>query len=340
MIAPGLVVPRKRGEEVRQDLVDSGLLRVDLEIRHEDDMLVLPLVEGAGAIPPGWGKVVDREFREVPRKGPARYRDLLPWPDEEKALLPRAFDVVGDIVLIRLPAELDDRKVAVGEALLRFVPGARLVGLDHGVHGSDRRRTVERVAGSGAWTTRHHENGLELDVDVERAYFSPRLAREHARVAEAVGEGERVYDLCCGVGPFSLTIARGGRAGHITAVDANPVAISLLSATLARYPFRDRITALTAPVEQFLPSAPAVENLVMNLPHEGIKYLPSVARTTAPGGRIFYYEVVPRDGLEQRGTTLVKLLSPTAPFELLERRVVHPYSPGADMVAFVLERAR
>ena len=339
MIAPGLRVPRERGEEVRQDLVEAGLLRPDLEIRREDDSLVLPLTGSPAEVPTSWGEVVELEFRENPRKGPLRYRDLLAWPEAEKEALPRAFDVVGDIVLIRIPSELEGRKEAIGEALREFVPGARLVGFDHGVHGADRRRTVERIAGTGPWRTRHRENGVDLEVDVERAYFSPRLAREHARVAEEVRSGDRVYDLCCGVGPFSVTIARLGRAARVTAVDANPEAIDLLRATLARHPFGHRITPVATRLEEFLPDAAPVERVVMNLPHEGIKYLPSVARTTAPGGRLYYYEVVPRSELGRRGNTLVNALSSVGVFEVAAQRVVHPYSPSSDLVMFAFARS-
>ena len=340
MNAPGLLVPRSRGEEVRQNLLEAGRLRSDLVIRHEGDFLVLPLAEDGDPLPDAWGEVVERDFGEVPGKGPVRYRDLLDWPDAEKASLPRSFDVVGDIVLIRLPPEAEPRKQEVGEALLRFVPGARLVGLDRGVQGADRRRQVERIAGTGPWRTRHRENGLELDVDVELAYFSPRLAREHARVAEEVAAGDRVYDLCCGVGPFALAIARRGRASRVTAVDANPEAVALLRATLARYPFGALVEPVRAPVESFLPSAAPVERVVMNLPREGIKYLPSVARTTARGGRLYYYEVVARSELPGRGTTLVTSLSPVGTFTVVDERVVHPYSPSSDLVAFTLERSR
>ena len=339
MIAPGLRVPRNHGEEVRKELADAGLLRTDLEVEQEGEFLVLPTVNDVEGIPSSWGEPVEREFRLHPAKGPSRYRDLLPWPDEEKETLPRSFDVVGDIVLIRLPTALEPKKEEVGEALLQFVPGVRLVGLDHGVHGPARRREVERIAGSGTWRTRHRENGVELDVDVERAYFSPRLAREHARVAEEVESGDRVYDLCCGVGPFAVTIAHLGRAASVTAVDSNPEAIDLLRETLRRYPFGPRVRAVAAPLEAFLPEAVPVERVVLNLPHEGIKYLPSVARTVAPGGRLYYYEVVARTELEGRGVVLVDSLVPPGEFAVVAEHVVHPYSPASDLVAFVIERA-
>jgi len=340
MIAPGLVVPRARGEEVRQVLIDAGFLRPDLEIQEEGETLVLPLAASPSEVPGTWGEVVERDFRESPRKGPSRYRDLLAWDAARKDALPRSFDVVGDVVLIRLPPELLDRRAEVGEALLRFVPGARLVGLDHGVRGPERRRTVERIAGAGPWRTRHRENGLELEVDVERAYFSPRLAREHARFADDVRPGDRVYDLCCGVGPFAVTVARGGRAASITAVDANPEAVELLRTTLGRLSLASRVTPVVARLEEFVPTAPPVERVVMNLPHEGIKYLASVARTVAPGGRLYYYEVVSRTEFARRGTTIVNLLGEVGTFRVADERVVHPYSPASDLVAFVVERSR
>jgi tRNA (guanine37-N1)-methyltransferase len=340
MTVRGLKVSRVRGEEVRRDLLDSGFLRTDLEILREGDSLILPLSEGPESVPPSGGEVVEREFLSVPAKGPTRYRDLLDWDEEEKEALPRSFDVIGDIVLLRLPESLLPRKQEVGEALLRFVPGSRLVGLDHGVHGPERRRSVERIAGSGPWRTRHAENGVELEVDVERAYFSPRLAREHARVAEDVRDGDRVYDLCCGVGPFSVTIAHLGRASRTTAVDANPDAIALLGATLVRRRYGGRVVPVLARLEEFLPEAPPVERVVLNLPHEGIKYLISVARTVATQGRLYYYEVVNRSELPKRGNALVSMLAPEGKFSLLAARVVHPYSPASDLAGFVLERSR
>lgn len=337
MIALGLRVPRSEGETARRWLMDRKLLRTDLEILKEGGSLVLP-VRSRSEEPPPTGEYVEREFRTVASAAPTDYRDRLTWPSNEKALLPRSFDVIGDIVLIRLPAELEPRKAEIGEALLGFVPSARLVGQDLGVHGPERLRRVERLAGSGSWRTRHRENGLEFEVDVERAYFSPRLAREHERVAAEVKDGERVFDLCCGVGPFALTIARAGRARHVTAVDSNPDAIALLKATLARCWFSGTVEPVLASLETFLPGAAAVERVVINLPHEGIKYLPSVARVVAPGGNLHYYEVTPRAEFDDRAGTIMRSLG-TGGWTAVGHHVVHPYAPTSDVVAYHFARA-
>lgn len=339
MIAPGLRVPRERGEEVRRALREAGALRTDLEISREAGALVFPLVEGA-PVPDGVGTPAPFEFRAFGPVGPSDYRDRLAWTRDARAALPRSFDVVGDIVLVRLAEEVRPRRAEVGEALLGFVPGARIVGLDHGVHGAERRRSVERIAGSGGWRTRHRENGVEIEVDVERAYFSPRLAREHQRVASEVAEGDRVYDFCCGVGPFALTIARDGRARQLTAVDANPAAIELLRASLVRARNARLVAPVEASLEAYLPNAEPREKVILNLPLEGIKYLPSVARTVAPRGRLYYYEVTPRTDLERRTEAVVESLGPKGAWTRADRHVVHPYSPSSDLVAFVLERGR
>jgi len=337
MRGPGLRTLRSHGEELRRRLAEHGLLRTDLEILKEGEYLVLP-VSRTELPGPVEAELVEREFAVVSRPGPSDYRDVLADSAEAKALLPRSFDVVGDIVLVRLPDKLENRKEEIGAALLSFVPSARIVGRDLGVHGPERRRRVERIAGTGGWRTRHRENGLEFEVDVERAYFSPRLAREHERVAATVTPGERVYDLCCGVGPFAVTIGRDGRASQVTAVDSNPVAIELLRGTLARYEFGARVAPVLASLETFLPVAGVVDRVILNLPHEGIKYLPSVMRTVTPRGRLHYYEVTPRVEFERRAEAIVGSLG-SRDWKVVEQHVVHPYSPTADLVAFTLGRS-
>jgi tRNA (guanine37-N1)-methyltransferase len=334
-----LLVPLSRGEATRRSLQAAGLLRPDLKIRKEGDLLAFPIVDEV-EVPDALGEVTEREFSRSAVAGPSDYRDLLPGARELRDALPRSFDVVGDVVLIRIPEELDARAGEIGQALLRFVPGARVIGRDRGVHGPERRRRLERIAGAGGWRTRHRENGVEIEVDLERAYFSPRLAREHALVAGAVADGDRVYDLCCGVGPFTVTIARDGRARSVSAVDSNPDAIALLRATLHRIPHADRVEPLVTTVEAFAAGAAPAERVILNLPREGIKYLPSVARTVATRGRLYYYEVTPRTQQERRGEDVIRALGRPEEWELVGQHSVHPYSPVSDLIAFTVERTR
>ncbi|HLY76778.1 MAG TPA: methyltransferase domain-containing protein, partial [Thermoplasmata archaeon] len=326
-----VIAPPIRAESVRRRLRSRGLLRKDLRAARSKNEVAFP-VYSLPEPPLEHTRVEERDLPSEPRPVQS-YRELLHLPPELQALLPRAFDVVGDVVLVRLPPELQPHAAQIGEALLRFVPGTRKVGWDQGVHGEARLRRLTPLAGTGPWRTEHRENGIGFLVDPEVAYFSPRLAREHVRVASQVTAHETVFDLCCGIGPFAVTIARRGVARTILAVDSNPAAIALLRENAARLAVAARIDARNEPLERFLPTAGAADRIILNLPHEGIKYLPRVSAAVAPGGTLHYYEVTARADRSMRGTLLVNQLDP-ARWSCVEERRVHPYSPQADLVAY------
>jgi tRNA (guanine37-N1)-methyltransferase len=337
MKALGWSVPSGDAERTRLELAARGLLRPGVEWLREGDDVVIPL-RGAPAPLLEWGQLVEREFSEPAVEPVHSYRDLLgDLPDSRRALVPRSFDVVGDIVLLRLPPELEADAALIGEALLRFVPGARLVGADEGVHGPERRRSLRKLAGSGGWATVHRENGLTLDVDLQAAYFSPRLAREHQLVADEVRSGEAVLDLCCGIGPFSLLITEGGRARSVTAVDQNPAAIELLRRNAARLRASNPLTPIVAEASEFLREPRKFDRAVLNHPTGGAPLLPALGARVAPGGVLHYYELIDRTELEDRTRAIASALG--ADWSLGEVRAVHPYSARLDLVGLTLSRA-
>jgi tRNA (guanine37-N1)-methyltransferase len=331
-----VVAPAQRAESVRRELRELGLLRTDMRAIRTAEEVGFP-VHAPPEAPLAGVRIEERDLAPEPST-PRSYRDLLQLPPAEQMLLPRSFDVIGDVVLIRLPPELRPRGAEIGAALRAFVPGARRVGSDEGVHGEARLRRLVPLAGSGSWRTLHREHGLELLVDPEVAYFSPRLAREHELVAAQVRPEETVWDLCCGIGPFALTIAHRGVVRRLVAVDSNPAAIALLRENAQRLGLADRIEIRGEPVERFLPGAGLADRVVLNLPHEGIKYVPSVAAAVAPGGTLHYYEVTPRVDRSMRGNALLELLSSGGSWECVDARRVHPYSPQADLVSYTLCR--
>jgi len=337
MRSAGWRVARSEAERVRRDLRERGCLRPDLAVVRTDEFVTFPITSGPLDPLPDGGVAVEAEFEPHGRMSVRNYRDLLDWAPEDVRRLPRSYDVVGDVVLVRIPRELLDRSEAIGRALLAFVPGARVVARDEGVHGTARRRRLVRLAGEGGFRTRHRENGLDLEVDLERAYFSPRLGGEHARVAAEVRPGETVFDLCCGIGPFSLAIARDGRASAIVAVDSNPDAIELLEANQGRLRLAGRIRAVVGDVGAFVAASGVAQRVVLNLPHEGIKYLTSVGKSVAPGGVLHYYEVTERSAAGHRPHDLLVELG-TDGWSLAGCRIVHPYSPRSDLVAYTLAR--
>jgi tRNA (guanine37-N1)-methyltransferase len=336
MIGPGIRVPRERGEATRRALKELGLLREELEILREASALTFPVVRRPEPPIPGT-EAVEVEFvaRRAPR--PSSYAELADVPASLRPKLPRSFDVVGDLVVVRVPPELERYAGALGEALRAFVPGTRLVAADDGVEGPSRLRRLRRLAGTGPFRTVHRENRLEFEVDLERAYFSPRLGREHRLVAEATRPGERVLDACCGVGPFGITLLARSGAREATLVDANPDAIELARANAARAGVAGRCRTAVARIEAFVATAEPFDRVIFNLPHEGIKYETQVGGAVARGGTLHAYEFMERSGRTERLADRAGSL-PGGDWTLVEQHVVHPYSPTSDLVAATFRR--
>lgn len=341
-------VPSHGAEEMHRRLIERGILSDTLRPRREGDRVLFPLKPGL--IDPTL-TLVEAEFE--PRVWrPDSYRDLVNVPLELRALLPGGFDVIGDMVVVRLPAGLQPYQSEVGEALRRFVPGCRVVALDHGVHGESRLRTLEVIAGKGPLTALHTENGISFRVDLSTAYFSPRLSGEHLKVASLSHDGERLLDLFCGIGPFSMAFLVRNPQARAVAVDSNPDAVALLRENAVRLGILGRLECRAEDASNFLRSEEHFDRVVMNLPHEGYKYLGLVGRHVKSPGWLHFYGIVPRekgrrassDGripFLQKGREILSTLSTDgAPgkWSLKEAREVHPYSPTAILVSFTVEK--
>ena len=186
--------------------------------------------------------------------------------------------------------------------------------------------TIGRMGSSSSWTRRSPTSlpGWRGNMPALRPRYRP---------------AETVWDLCCGIGPFALTLARRGLAERIVAVDSNPAAIALLRENAERLRVAGRIEARNESVEQFLKAdrdrGPAS---CSTFPTKELSPFPSVSAAVAPGGTVHYYEVTPRADHSMRGIALVRQLGSGADWTCLESRLVHPYSPQANLVAYTFRR--
>ncbi len=315
-------VPLPEGEPARRRLREAGVLAHGLRIEREGDRLYIPVTKGVDIGRP----VLEREFQE----GQAQvrsYRDLVRVPEKLAPLLPKAFDAVGDIVVLRIPDELRGHEAAIGDAILRWNPKVRTVAVDEGVEGELRIRKVRVVAGERKTRTEHVEFGLRYLVDVERAYFSPRLGAERSRVARQVQPGETVVDMFAGVGPYAILIARTRRPKAVHAIDANPAAVELLRENVRRN--RVDVAVHQGLGQEVLPRLAPVDRVIMDLPQGAREFLPATVRCVRYGGVVHFYAIIERVRVEDaREDALVLVRHGGRNAQVLGTRVVRGYSPG------------
>jgi tRNA (guanine37-N1)-methyltransferase len=316
-------VPTRKGEEVRRKLLDTGLLRKELRIERAGAVLHIPVVGPTGLPFPHR----EREFQEgVPSV--RSYRDLVDVPPRLAPLLPKSFDAIGDIIILRLPDPLREFEQPIGEAILRWNPKVRTVAVDEGVSGELRVRRIRVVAGEPKTRTEHVEFGLRYLVDVEHAYFSPRLGSERLRVAKQVLPGEVVVDMFAGVGPYAIFISRTRKAKAVHAIDANPAAAELLRENVRRNR-AESVVVHEGAGQDFLPGLAPVDRVIMDLPQTAREFLPATVPHVRPGGVVHYYTIAERTRVKEAGAEAVELArrgGRTA--KVIGSRIVRGYSPG------------
>lgn len=320
--------PRREGEAVRRRLLSEGLLRRDLRPRVAGDALLLPVKEEARGA--GLGLDLATADFEPQQGAPPRYRELAQVPERLRPLLPTSFDVVGSIIVVKLPKDLERYAREVGAALLAAHKAARTVLLDRGVEGEERVRRVEPIAGEPTTVTEHVEYGLRFRVDLARAYFSPRLAGEHHRVAGLVEPGEVLLDLFAGVGPFAIHAARTGKPRLCHAVDANPDAARLLEDNVHLNRVADRVRVIVGDADEAARGlAGQCDRVVMNLPQSAHGHWEAALAACKPEATIHYHRILGPKEVEAHATMLAERAR-RAGFEarLAGRREVRAYSPG------------
>jgi tRNA (guanine37-N1)-methyltransferase len=228
----------------------------------------------------------------------------------EKPEPPVSYVLVGPVAIVSLDERVRGREREIAEKLLQM-PGIRAVYGKEETAGEYRVQRLVHLAGEKLETVVYREHGLEIPVPLGRVYINPRLATEHKRIAEMVGDDEKVLDMFASWGGFSLAISLHGRAKLIVANDINPWAVKTLIEALERN--RRKLKTPIIPMMSDaakLPEllAPVFTRIIMNLPHSSLDYLPTALALCNPqeGCTVHVYTIAGDEG-EAAGRVAEKL---------------------------------
>ena len=142
--AKAVCIPKQDGERIRRLLLEEHLLRTDLKIKKTKTHLLLPVVRESRLIE---HLPITLETFEVIEQPVPSYKMLLDLPEEQRKHLPSSFDIIGDIILIKIPKELEKEKRIIGEALLQVHKQVRTICAVDPVSGEFRTHETEIIAG-------------------------------------------------------------------------------------------------------------------------------------------------------------------------------------------------
>ena len=186
-------VPLKELNNTRKKLMEKQLMNMDYKIKTQDDYGFIPINTQDFKCD---YEIVDVEL-EAMKRYPKNISELLKDDLTSKEIedLKTSFDIIGDIVIVEIPENLEEKKSKIGKATLEFTKRKSVYMKKSAIHGTIRIRDLELIAGENNPVTVHKEHGTRLKLNVEEVYFSPRLATERKRVSDSVKENENILDM-------------------------------------------------------------------------------------------------------------------------------------------------
>ncbi|OYT53660.1 MAG: tRNA (guanine-N1)-methyltransferase [Candidatus Altiarchaeales archaeon ex4484_2] len=282
-----LRVRKNKGEKIRKRLIGEDALDERMEVERDNRYLYFPLkkrvqypdtriVERAGVEKDARPKSLKESLSGTLSSGDLEY-------------VPSSFDVIGDIAILEIPAKLEGKKEIVAKSLLKTFRNINVVAAKETRVSSEYRiRHVEVIAGERRTKTLHREHGCIYRLDVESAYFSPRLSAERLRVAKKVKKDERVLVMFAGVGPYAVLIAKKINPKEVIAVELNPDAVRYMGINVSLN--RVNVEVIEGDVRVETPKLGRFNRIIMPLPKDAGDFLDVALPALKKDGVVHFYD--------------------------------------------------
>ena len=149
-------------------------------------------------------------------------------PSSKLSLLPRSYNVLGKILILKLKPSLYAHKKKIGKAILGVLPCIQTVALQKTISGAKRKPKIEIIAGKKLTSTIHKEHNCRFFINIKDLMWSKGNKTEKLRMKNLVKPRETVVDMFAGIGYFTIIIAKHCNPKKIYAIDINPKASEYL----------------------------------------------------------------------------------------------------------------
>jgi tRNA (guanine37-N1)-methyltransferase len=215
-------------------------------------------------------------------------------PESMLSCVYSSYDIVGDIVIVRLTEKSLEFKEKIAETIMKTHRNVKTVLAQTGpIRGDLRTRKLEHVGGENKTVTIHRESGCLFSVDLEKCYFSPRLSYERMRITRQVRDGEVIVNMFAGVGCFSIVIAKNSDVDKIYSIDINPAAIKYMKDNVRLNRVYGRVIPILGDAKEVIMQKlrKTAERILMPLPEKAYEYLPyAILALKNNAGWVHYYD--------------------------------------------------
>lgn len=323
-----ICVPIEEAEAIRKWLLESKVLDMDRKIRKTTEngkkYLLLPVT----AKVKGYTCFND-QMPEIytPQKS---LKELLAneMPVQELVKVPAGWQVIGTVIIVTIPEDLEHRKMLIGEKLLQMYPRCSCVVKDKGIQGALRLPTREVIAGHGTETI-HKENCCAFKLDVAKVMFSKGNLAEKKLMSLSASD-EVVVDMFAGIGYFSIPIAVHSSPKKVISIELNPVSFGYLQENIRLNCVENLVEPILGDCAIVTPEGVA-DRVIMGYVGTTHNYLFKGIKALKPeGGILHYHETTPERLVFERPVNRIReaALEIGKEVEIVETRRIKKYSPG------------
>ena len=259
--------------------------------------------------------------------------------EKELNNLPRGYQIVGKILLIKLKPNLLKHKKIIGNAILNLFPYVHTVCLVKNIGGIKRKPKIEIIAGCKNTQTIHKEYGCQFLIDVSKVMWSQGNKEERMRLTKFIKPEEIIVDMFSGIGYFSIFIAKYCKPKEIYAIDINPEALEFLRKNIWLNDVENSIEILQGDCRKF---ANLLENtadrIIMGYLFKTEKFLPYAFKIAKNNAFIHFHRTVKIEDIEKIKKKIVEIGKKSkCKIKIINANKVKSYAPKIWHVVFDLK---
>lgn len=256
--------------------------------------------------------------------------------EEELSFLPRGFQTLGKVMILKLHPNLLAKKKIIADACLELLPSNQSVYINLGkVEGKFRQpEKIEHIAGENNPIVEHREHDIIYRFDFTKIMFSKGNLNERKHLTTLVKDGEIIVDMFAGIGYFSLPIAKHARPERIFSIELNPDAYKSLIKNIKLNHLKEKIVPIFGDskikVVRLFESGIRADRVIMGIFPAPKNHIKEALLLAKDEGTVYHYEgIVDKDNyleLFDEFDTIAKTQG--CKCELLSKRFVKSYGPN------------
>ena len=287
------VVPADRAAELIPYLKEQGCVDLSARITSADGAKLVPILPGKESIIRSLGLSITSgpAYSEESRPPMERIRERLEAVLGAKtALLPDKWEIAGDVVTVKMDPALFEFGELIGRTYAEVLSARSVLADVSGVSGEFREPDMTLLYGPSGESVKL-ENGIRYCFDVTKVMFASGNLAERKRMKCLDCTGETVVDMFCGIGYFTLPLAKYSGARRVFACEKNPQSYRFLLKNLALNEINNVIPLLGD--NRDIPGKAFADRILMGYVQTTSVFVPKALEMAKPGCMIHYHDTFP-----------------------------------------------